>query len=96
MPDVIRRIPRISEHITTRFLGDEAFIMNLKSVKTYSLNETAARIWSLIDGTMTVDEITQNILTEYDIPGNLCKDAVIEMIDRFSAEKLVIFVAPHD
>ena len=96
MSDIFHKIPGISEHITTRYLGDEAFIMNLKNVKTYSLNETAARVWYFIDGSRTVDEIVQKVIAEYDVPDNLCSNAVSEIIDRFYTEKLVMYVDPHE
>lgn len=96
MSDVINKIPRISEDITTRSLGDEAVIMNLKTVKTYSLNETAARIWSFINGSRTIYEIVQKMFDEYDVPDTVCRDAVTEIIDRFSSENLVELVDPHE
>ena len=72
MSDVIKKIPRISEDITTRILGDEAVIMNLKTVKTYSLNETAARIWSFINGSRTIHDIVQKMFEEYDVSDTVC------------------------
>jgi len=32
----------------------------------YTLNETAARIWELIDGTCTLEEIRDQVMLEYD------------------------------
>ena len=96
MPDVINKIPRISKDITTRFLGNEAVIMNLKTVKTFSLNETAAKVWSYIDGSITIDEIVQKVFAEYDVTDTVCRDAVTEIIGLFSSENIIELVDPHE
>ena len=72
-------------------MGDEAFIMNLKNTKTYSLNETAAQVWSCIDGSVSIEEITQKIIAEYDVSEESCKTAVLEIIEQFYAEKIVVY-----
>jgi len=91
MADRCKRISKISGHITTRHMGDEAFIMNLKNTKTYSLNETAAQVWSCIDGSVSIEEIGQKIIAEYDVPEDSCRTAVLEIIEQFYAEKMVVF-----
>ena len=96
MSEFFCRIPKFSDHITARFLDDEAFIMNLKNLKTYALNATATHVWSLIDGSTTVDEILQGVLVEYDISERECREAVTGIINHFCAEKLVVMVDPHE
>ena len=91
-----RQIPRVPDHITTRFLSGEAFIMNLKNLKTYSLNETAADIWSCIDGSRSIEEIFKKILSDYDISDTQCRSDVRETIEQFHTEELVIFDDPHE
>ena len=96
MSEFFCRIPKISDHITTRFLGDEAFIMNLKNLKTYALNTSASHIWSLIDGSATVDEILKKVIDEYDISEKECREAVTRIINYYCIEKLVVMVNPHE
>ncbi len=89
--DRLSCIPRVNENITTRFLNDEAFIMDLESVRTFSLNESAARVWSCIDNSITVKGIIDRILFEYDVPGEVGRTAVLEILDRFHSEELIHF-----
>ncbi len=97
MPNAIdKRIPSVNDNITTRFLGDEAFIMNLATVATFSLNETASEVWSLIDGVRTVDIIVDTVRDTYDVPVEQCRTAVTGIIDRFHAQGLVNFSDTHD
>jgi len=92
MSDILKRIPRIAGNITARFLGDEVFIMNLNEVRTYSLNETAARVWALIDGSRTNEDIVRCLTEEYDVPEETCRTAVLEIIERLETENLIRFL----
>ncbi|MCD6308253.1 MAG: PqqD family protein [Candidatus Latescibacteria bacterium] len=94
--DRLDSTPRINEHVTTRFMNDEAFIMDLRNVKTFSLNETAARVWSFIDNENTVRDIIGSVLAEYDVPGDVGRKAVLEILDRFRAENLIIYPDLHE
>ena len=90
------RVPSIRENVTTRFMGDEAFVMNLNTVITYSLNETAARVWALIDGARSVEDIVCGILGEYNVPEPECRSSVVTIISDFLEEELVKLTDPDD
>jgi len=92
MSDTLNRVPRIAENVTIRFLGDEAFVMNLNEVRTYSLNETAARVWALIDGSRTGGDIVRCITEEYDVPEETCRTAVLGILERLETENLIRFL----
>ena len=66
------RIYRNSESIVSRKIGQEVILVpirhdvgDLESI--YTLNDVAARIWELIDGTRNVGEIENLIVEEYDV-----------------------------
>lgn len=48
----------------------------------YTLNETAARTWSLIDGQHTLGEIHQQIMAEYDVDEDQAKQDLFELVDQ--------------
>jgi hypothetical protein len=48
----------------------------------YTLNETAARVWSLIDGQHTLEEIHQQILSEFDVNDAQARQDLFEIIDQ--------------
>ena len=79
----------ISKHITTRFIGDEAFLMNLENLKTYYLNETAAQVWLLIDGAHTFDEIVNSLLENYEISHVECMSDVTKLIYALMNERCI-------
>ncbi len=95
MDEIFPGKPSRSNHITTRFIGDEAVLMNLVTVKTYYLNETASRIWSLIDGSKTVDSIIREITEQYDVPRDECNDEVSKLLKSLCEEQLIHFIDEH-
>lgn len=51
---------------------------NLESI--YTLNETAGRIWELIDGQRTLGEIRDTIAQEYDVPPEEAETDLTELV----------------
>ena len=66
------RVPRRSSSIIARRTGDEYVLVPVTNniadmTSMYTLNETGAFIWDLIDGERSVDQIAAAMAAEYDI-----------------------------
>ena len=68
-----------------RQVGDEALLVpvannvgDLGSI--YTLNETAARLWELIDGRRDVEELIRLLADEYAVSGNAIRQDVFELV----------------
>jgi len=85
----------ISRHITTRFIGDEVFLMNLETLKTYYLNETAAQVWSLIGTSKTFGEIVDTLMEYYEVSKDLCMSDVSHIMELFLSEHLIDKLDEH-
>ena len=70
-------------------LGGEVAILNLKSGVYYGLDAVGARIWELIQGPRTVDEIRDLLLAEYDVEPERCETDLLSLLDQLAAEKLI-------
>jgi hypothetical protein len=77
-------------------VGDEAFLMHLDTLASYSLNETAAFVWSLIDGSRTVREIADAALERFAVEPGECCEKVTHLISEFLSEELLIIDDSHD
>lgn len=56
----------------------------------YTLNETAARVWELIDGKRSIQEITDAIVTEFEVEREVAERDVLELLaglESFQAVK---------
>jgi hypothetical protein len=58
----------------------------------FTLNETAAYAWSLIDGQRTLDEIHQQILAEYDVDEDVNRRDLRELVGMLKSIGAIISV----
>jgi hypothetical protein len=71
-----------SDSIVSRTIAGEVILVPIRRTAAeidgvYTLNEVAARIWELLEGERTLDEIRACILDEYDVaPEDVERDLV--------------------
>jgi hypothetical protein len=70
-------------------LGDEVAILDLKGGTYYGLDAVGARIWSLIQRPITVAEVQNVILSEYEVEPERCARDLITLLGRLIEEGLV-------
>lgn len=51
-----------------RLIAGEAVILSLDTKVLRGLNDVGSRVWDLIDGQRTVDDIVDVIVEEFDVP----------------------------
>ena len=76
--------PQRREDNTWRDIGGEVVIMDEDGIQVCLLNKTATMIWTLADGTRTVEEIAESICQRFEIS---IQEAVAD-IQEFSAQLL--------
>lgn len=55
-------------------LSDGAVLLNLRTKRYYSLNETGTRIWQLLLEGRTEEEIVERLAAEYDVERDTARD----------------------
>lgn len=93
--DFTEKIYKKDDSIVYRKIADE-FIMvpirqnvgDLESI--YTLNETAARIWELIDGKVKVRKIKERIVEEFEVTPEEAEKDIIEHLQQLEEIKAVI------
>lgn len=78
----------VQEQVSTD-LGGEVAILHLQSGIYYSLNETGARVWDLIQETQSVSAVLAALLDEYDVAEDDCERYVLALLNDLHAEKLI-------
>jgi coenzyme PQQ synthesis protein D (PqqD) len=61
-------------------LSDGAVLLNLRTKRYYSLNETGTRIWQLLLQGRTEEEIVQALTTEYDVHTDVARNEMRAVI----------------
>ena len=93
--DFLGRVFKKSDAMVFRKIGDEYILVpvrqgvgDLESI--YTLNETAARIWALLDGTAKGAEIRDKMTQEFDVtPEEAEKDLVHHLKELASIQAIV-------
>lgn len=72
-------------------LGDETIVIHYEVGNYYELNEVGGFIWSLlrVQTAMSVQEIQQTILSEYDIDEPVCQTETVQFLTELLREKLI-------
>lgn len=78
------------EHIVfTDLDGVEGVLVDLDTKKYYQLNETAALVWRGLEKRRTVEQISGEMATLYDVPLGQAASSVEKLIKNFYAHRLV-------
>lgn len=68
--------------ISTRLDEEEAVLLSLETQRYYSLNETGSRIWDLLSGGRSIEEITEAITQEWAVD----REEALNYVEEFLAE----------
>jgi len=70
-------------------LGGEAAILHLTSGTYYSLNSTAAHVWTLLAKPVTVRAIHECLLTQYDVSTDRLERDLLALLGRLAGASLI-------
>jgi type I protein arginine methyltransferase len=80
---------RVADRVLSRRVGDEVLLLDLSSGLYHVLNETAARIWALLENGGGVANIADVVASEYDVdPRNAAAD-VSTLVARLQEDHLI-------
>jgi hypothetical protein len=78
---------RHSDFFVSRRIAEEAVLVPLRQQKggndhIYSLNETAASAWVLLDGSRTLGSVVEQIVAEYDVEESEAVQEVLGLVQE--------------
>ena len=93
--DFLEKVYKKSESIVSRRIGDEYILVPIRQdvgdlESIYTLNETAALIWELIDGKTQVSEIKEKIVEEFEVEPQEAEKDLIEHLKQLEGIKAII------
>ncbi len=94
--ELLNKIPKKNnEKLAWRVIDGEAVVIPLENQseegeKLDIFNETATKIWELIDGKNTIKDIIKKIIDEYDIKPDEAQSQIKKLISEMSAKKVII------
>lgn len=70
-------------------LAGETVLLSMKTARYYGLADVGARIWSLVQRPVTVSEICEIIVREYDVSPGQCESDVVRFLEELATHGLV-------
>ena len=93
--DFIDKVYKKSDSIVSRKIADEFILVPIRQnvgdlESIYTLNETAARIWELIDGKIKVKGIKEKIIEEFEVTSEEAEKDIIEHLQQLEEIKAIV------
>jgi len=91
----LKSVPVRSASIVTRKTGNECVLIpvtnNIADMNSvYTLNETGAFIWELIDGKNSIEELINAVVSKYDADYNIATKDVFSFIEKMTQYLIII------
>ncbi len=81
--------PADLSHILTAKLPGEAVLLDLETKRYFQLNETAARIWELLQQGTAPAQVAETLMAEFTVDATTANDAVRDVIARLRAVRVL-------
>lgn len=93
--DFLEKVYKKSDSIVSRRIGDEYILVpirqNLGDLESiYTLNETGALIWELIDGELNVGEIKEGLVEAFEVEPEEAEKDLIEHLQQLEGIQAII------
>ena len=93
--DFLERVYKKSDSIVFRKIGDEFILVPIRQdvgdlESIYTLNETGARIWEMIDGKTKVSEIMERLVEEFEVLPEETEKDLIEHLGQLEKIEAII------
>lgn len=82
------KLVKSDKQVSCEMEGD-AVILHIEDGVYYELDEVGNFIWQQLDSPVTINEIVDKILTEYDVDREQCEKDTQEIIQQLSENGLV-------
>ena len=88
--DLTAKIVRDSDIIATDMDGDTV-MMSIEHGKYFGLTGIGGFLWDQLENPISVQELRENVLKEFDIDESTCEADVIEFVENLLESKIVRF-----
>lgn len=85
------RSPRPSPDVVYQEIDGEVVLVQLSTNRIYSLNETGARLWALLEAGYDPPGIRRELCREFDVDPAQLEDQVDTLLDRLAGEGLLTY-----
>ena len=94
MSDRDTRRPVHSPATASRVFSGEAVVITPGDNAVRMFNFVGSRVWELMDGRRTLDEIFEALVDEYEVDMDVARESVGRFVEQLHEKRLIEFVGP--
>ena len=79
-----------NDNVVYRQEENEAFLFNADTTELITINETGCSVWSLCDGTHTIDAMAARIADEFDVDADTARNDVCEYVKKLVDKNFIV------
>ncbi|HEY4355063.1 MAG TPA: PqqD family protein [Acidobacteriaceae bacterium] len=83
--EFFKRVPEVVEAKA----GDQTFLLHVNDWVYLELNESASRIWALLEDAKSVDDVTSDLVREFAVSPETCAAETREFLDLLKEKHFV-------
>ena len=83
----------ISPDAACAAVEDGTVVLNMRTRRYYSLNETGAAIWQMLENDDPIAAVVARLVSAYDVDEVTAAHTVAQLVDELAAEALIMPVA---
>ncbi len=81
--------PSITPQVMAHLIGDETVVLDLATGTYFGLDSVGTRVWQMISEGMTIGEICEEMLEEFEVSLETLQRDVIQLADKLLEQKLI-------
>ncbi len=82
-------VTRVEDKFLVSKLGNETVMMNMNNGEYIGINSVATDIWNKIQGTVSVSDLIDALLTAYDVSSEQCETETIACLEKMHSHGVI-------
>jgi hypothetical protein len=79
-----------SPEVVAASFDDKTFLLHVRNWVYLELNQTALRVWELLEDRHSTESLVEILRREFDVPADACAVDVAELLTRLRTEEFVV------
>ena len=84
---------QISPEILHSKIDEEVILMSIEADSYFGLDPIASRIWELLEQPLSVEELVEKLMEEYEVDADTCQQDVQALLEDMQGRGLIAPVA---
>lgn len=83
-------IIQLNQNLLYSKVGDEIVLLTVESGKYFKVDSVGSRIWEVIKEPISINSLCKQLMEEYDVSLEQCKEDVMPFLERLQNDNLIL------